>query len=109
MRNECGKSIDTLVIMTILIIIGVVVIINYAQQMMDETKEEDLAKINEIKDEYLKGTVFSKSPVEVQEATRNILHKYLIFQGKYIIIMLWFFIKKKERYQCKKTTIKIQK
>lgn len=42
MRNESGKSIVTLVIMTILIIIGASVIINYARQMAAETKTQDL-------------------------------------------------------------------
>jgi len=105
MGNESGKSIVTLVILTILIIIGAVVIINYAQQMMaenkvqdlrtnmllmqaevkkgleevcfqtvnlNESKEEDLAKINQIKTEHLKGIVLSGAPVEVQEATKNV-------------------------------------
>lgn len=105
MGNESGKSIVTLIILTILIIIGVAVIINYAQQMMaetkgqdlrtnmllmqaevkkgleevcfqtvnlDESKEEDLAKINEIKNQHLKGIILSSSPVEVQEATKNV-------------------------------------
>lgn len=105
MRNESGKSIVTLVILTILIIIGALVIINYAKQMMvetkeqdlrtnmllmqaetkkgleevcfrtvnlDATKEEDLAKINEIKNEYLKGTIITNSPAEVQEAIKNV-------------------------------------
>ena len=105
MRNESGKSIVTLVILTILIIIGASVIINYAKQMMVQTKEqdlrtnmllmqaevkkgleevcfrtvnlnsekeEDLAKINEIKEEYLDGTILSNSPEEVQEATKGV-------------------------------------
>lgn len=105
MRNEGGKSIVILIILTILIMIGAGVIINYAQQMMyetkaqdlktnmllmqaevkkgleevcfqtvnlDESKEEDLTKINEIKNENLKGTVLSNSPAEVQEATKNV-------------------------------------
>lgn len=105
MRNESGKSIVTLVILTILIIIGASVIINYAKQMMVQTKEqdlrtnmllmqaetkkgleevcfrtvnlnsekeEDLAKINEIKNEYLVGTILSNSPEEVQEATKSV-------------------------------------
>ena len=105
MKNEGGKSIVTLVILTILIMIGAAVIINYAQQMMaqtkeqdlrtnmllmqaetkkgleevcfrivnlDASKEEDLAKINEIKNEYLKGIILSSSPTEVQEATQNV-------------------------------------
>lgn len=42
MKNESGKSIVTLVILTILIIIGASVIINYAKQMMVQTKEQDL-------------------------------------------------------------------
>lgn len=105
MRNEGGKSIVILIILTILIMIGAGVIINHAQQMMyetkaqdlktnmllmqaevkkgleevcfqtvnlDESKEEDLTKINEIKNENLKGTVLSNSPAEVQEATKNV-------------------------------------
>ena len=105
MGNESGKSIVILVILTILIMIGVAVIINYAQQMMletkaqnlrtnmlliqaetkkgleevcfqtvnlNETKEEDLAKINEIKNEFLKGIILSNSPTEVQEASKNV-------------------------------------
>lgn len=105
MKNESGKSIVILIILTILIMIGAAVIINYAQQMMAETKEqdlktnmlfmqaevkkgleevcfgivnldaskeEDLAKINEIKKEHLKGTILSSSPTEVQEATKNV-------------------------------------
>ena len=105
MRNEGGKSIVTLVILTILIIVGASVIINFAKQMMAETKvedlktnmllmqaetkkgleevcfrivnlnsskEEDLAKINDIKKEYLKGTMLSNSPTEVQEAIKNV-------------------------------------
>lgn len=105
MKNESGKSIVTLVILTILVIIGASVIINYAKQIMAETKEqdlrtnmllmqaeakkglqevcfrivnldsskeEDLIKINEIKDEYLDGTILSNSPTEVQEATKNV-------------------------------------
>ena len=46
MRNERGKSIVTLVILTILIIIGAVVIINYAQQMMAENKVTGVTYIN---------------------------------------------------------------
>ena len=105
MKNESGKSIVILVILTIFIIIGVVVTINYAKQLMAETKEqnlktnmllmqaevkkgleevcfrtvnlseskqEDLTKINEIKSQYLKGTVLSNSPTEVQEAVKNV-------------------------------------
>ena len=105
MGNESGKSIVTLVILTILIMIGASVIINYAQQMLQETKEqdlrtnmlliqaetkkgveevcfhtvnlkeskqEDLTKIDEIKSEYLKGTILSNSPTEVQEASKNV-------------------------------------
>lgn len=106
MGNESGKSIVILVISTILIMIGAGIIINYAQQMMVETKEqdlrtnmllmqaevkkgleevcfrtvnlnatkeEDLPKINEIKQECLKGIILSNSPKEVQEATKNVL------------------------------------
>ena len=42
MRNEEGKSIVILVIMTFLIIIGATIIVNYAQQMLYETKAQDL-------------------------------------------------------------------
>ena len=105
MRNEGGKSIVTLVILTILIIIGASVIINYAKQMMAKTKvedlktnmllmqaetkkgleevcfrivnlntskQDDLAKINDIKQEFLKGTILSNSPTEVQEAVKYV-------------------------------------
>jgi len=46
MKKESGKSIVTLVILTILIIIGAVVIINYAQQMMAENKVTGVTYIN---------------------------------------------------------------
>ena len=105
MKNESGKSIVILLILTILIIIGASIIINYAKQMMeetkaqdlrtnmllmqaeaqkgleevcfrtvnmDETKEADLTKINEIKKEFLKGIMLSNSPTEVQEAIKNV-------------------------------------
>ena len=105
MKNESGKSIVILVIMTIFIAIGAAVIINYAKGVMaekkvqdlrtnmlfiqaeakkgleevcfrtvnlDEAKEENKAKINEIKQEHLEGTIVSNSPVEVQEAVKNI-------------------------------------
>ena len=105
MKNESGKSIVILLIMTILIIIGASVIINYAKQMMEETKaqdlrtnmllmqaeakkgleevcfrtvnmdkskEADLTKINEIKQEFLQGIMLSDSPAEVQEAIKNV-------------------------------------
>ena len=85
--------------------IGAGIIINHAQQMMIETKEqdlrtnmllmqaeakkgleevcfrtvnmnaskeEDLKKINEIKQEFLDGTILKDSPTEVQEATKNV-------------------------------------
>ena len=42
MKKDGGKSIVILVIMTILVIIGAFVIINFAKQMVDETKIEDL-------------------------------------------------------------------
>ena len=42
MKNESGKSIVILLIMTILIIIGASVIINYAKDMIEETKVQDL-------------------------------------------------------------------
>ena len=105
MKNESGKSIVILVILTILIIIGASVIINYAKKMLKETevqdlrtnmllmqaevkkgleevcfrtvnlnssKQEDLTKINEIKNQYLKGIILSNSPIEVQEALKNV-------------------------------------
>jgi len=105
MKNESGKSIVILVILTILIMIGAGIIINYAQQMMVETKEqdlrtnmllmqaeakkgleevcfrtvnmdatkaEDLVKINEIKQEFLDGTILKDSPTEIQDATKNV-------------------------------------
>lgn len=105
MKNEGGKSIVTLVILTILIIIGVLVGINYVEKMLYETrtqdlktnmllmqaevkkgleevcfqtvnldanKDEDLNKINEIKNQYLKGIKLSDSPTEVQESVKNV-------------------------------------
>lgn len=105
MKNESGKSIVILLILTILIIIGASVGINYVKRMMEETKsqdlmtnmllmqaevkkgleevcfrtvnlnsskEEDLVKINEIKNEYLEGIILSNSPTEVQEAVKNV-------------------------------------
>lgn len=105
MGNESGKSIVTLVIMTILIIIGATVIVNYAKKIMGETKEQDLrtnmlliqaeakkgleevcfrivnldetkdenvTKINEIKSEYLDGILLSNSPQGVQDAVKNV-------------------------------------
>lgn len=39
---------------------------------LDATKEEDLVKINEIKNEYLDGILLNNSPEEVQEATKNV-------------------------------------
>ena len=103
MRNESGKSIVILVIMTILIIIGASVIINYAKQMLEETKaqdlrtnmllmqaeakkgveevcfqtvnlnetkQEDLAKINEIKNK--KGKNRTKKIDELEKARKHI-------------------------------------
>ena len=105
MKNESGKSIIILIILTILIMVGVSVVINYAKGMMEETKvqdlktnmllmeaeakkgleevcfqtvnlnktkQEDLTKINEVKQEFLDGVILSDSPVEVQEATKNV-------------------------------------
>ena len=105
MGNESGKSIVILIIMTILIVIGASVIINYAKQMMIETnaqdlrtnmllieaeakkgleqvcfqtvnlnesKQEDLTKINEAKQQNLAGTILTNSPEEVQNAVKNI-------------------------------------
>lgn len=39
---------------------------------LDKTKEEDLQKINEIKQEYLDGIILSDAPSEVQEAVKNV-------------------------------------
>jgi len=39
---------------------------------LDKNKEEDLTKLNEIKQEYLEGIILSNAPVEVQDATKNI-------------------------------------
>ena len=39
---------------------------------LDKTKEEDITKINEIKQEYLDGILLKDSPTEVQEATKNV-------------------------------------
>lgn len=39
---------------------------------LDESKEEDLTKINEIKDEYLEGIILKEAKAEVQEAVKNI-------------------------------------
>ena len=105
MGNESGKSIIILIIITILIMIGAGMIINYANQMLEDTKvqdlrtnmlliqaqtkkglekvcfgivnldknkEEDLAKINEIKQEHLKGIQLTSAPTEVQEAIKNV-------------------------------------
>jgi len=105
MKNESGKSIIILIILTILIMVGVSVVINYAKGMMEETKvedlktnmllmqaeakkgleevcfqtvnlnkikQEDLTKINEAKQEFLDGVILSESPVEVQDATKNV-------------------------------------
>lgn len=105
MGNESGKSIVILLILTILIIIGASVIINYAKEMMAETKvqdlrtnmllvqaeakkgleqvcfqtvnleeskEEDLTKINEVKEQNLAGIILSNAPEKVQNAVKNI-------------------------------------
>lgn len=105
MKKERIKSIVTLVVLIILIIIGAKVIVNYAQKVLigaeeqdlrtnmllmqaetkkgleevcfkianlDESKEEDLAQINEIKNQYLKGKILNESPEEVKEAVKNI-------------------------------------
>ena len=105
MKNESGKSILILVILTILIIIGATVIVNHAKQMLkeneiqdlrtnmllmqaevkkgleevcfrtvnlDESKEEDLTKINEIKKEFLEGIILKEAKTEVQEAIKNV-------------------------------------
>lgn len=39
---------------------------------LNESKEEDLTKINEIKNEYLDGIILKDSAPEVQEATKNV-------------------------------------
>jgi hypothetical protein len=105
MGNESGKSIIILLILTIFIVIGVGVSINYAQQMivetkeqdlrtnmfliqaevkkgleevcfktvnLDESKEENLSKVQEIKNQHLKGIKLSEAPIEVQEAIKDI-------------------------------------
>lgn len=105
MGNESGKSIVILLIMTILVMIGVSYAINYAKEMMEETKAEDfrtnmlliqaeakkglenvcfqtvnlneskeadLPKINEAKQEHLAGIILSNAPIEVQNAIKNV-------------------------------------
>lgn len=105
MGNESGKSILILGILIILIITGAIFAINYAKEIISETKEqdlktnmllmqaeakkgleevcfrtvnldtskdEDLAKINEVKQEYLLGISLEEAPQEVQEAAKNI-------------------------------------
>lgn len=39
---------------------------------LNSSKQEDLTKINEIKNQYLKGIILSNSPIEVQEALKNV-------------------------------------
>jgi hypothetical protein len=39
---------------------------------LDKTKQEDLIKINEIKREFLDGIALNDSPVEVQDAIKNV-------------------------------------
>ena len=105
MKKESGKSTISLLIITILVLVGIALIINFAKQMMietknqdlrtnmllmqaetkkgleevcfrtvnlDSTKEADLNKINEIKNEYLKGIILENAPEEVKEATKEI-------------------------------------
>lgn len=105
MGNESGKSIVILLILTILIIIGASFIINYAKEMvaetkvqdlrtnmllvqaeakkgleqvcfqtvnLEESKEEDLTKINEAKQQNLAGIILSNAPEKVQNAVKNI-------------------------------------
>lgn len=105
MENESGKSTITLLIVTVLIMIGVVVLINYAQKMVEqtklqdletnmlliqaeakkglekvcfgtanlkETKEEDLKKINEVKQENLSGIIFSEVPEEIKNEIKKV-------------------------------------
>ena len=105
MKNESGKSIVILVILTVLVIIGATVLINYAKEIHQETKvqdlktnmllmqaeakkcldevcyqsvnlkedkEEDLTKINEIKQKYLKGVIITSAPEEVKDEIKNI-------------------------------------
>ena len=42
MKNENGASIIVLLIITVLIMIGVAVIVNYSKTMLEETKLQDL-------------------------------------------------------------------
>lgn len=39
---------------------------------LNENKEEDIIKINEIKQEYLEGIILNNAPVGVQDAVKNI-------------------------------------
>ena len=39
---------------------------------LNSSKQEDLTKINEIKNQYLKGIILSNSSIEVQEALKNV-------------------------------------
>ena len=39
---------------------------------LNSSKQEDLTKINEIKNQYLKGIILSNSPIGVQEALKNV-------------------------------------
>jgi hypothetical protein len=39
---------------------------------LNSSKQEDLTKINEIKNQYLKGITLSHSPIGVQEALKNV-------------------------------------
>lgn len=39
---------------------------------LNSSKQEDVTKINEIKNQYLKGIILSNSPIEVQEAVKNV-------------------------------------
>jgi len=105
MGNESGKSIVILIIMTILVMIGVSYAINYAKEMMEETKaqdlrtnmlliqaeakkglenvcfetvnlneskEDDLTKITESKEEHLAGIILSSAPEDVQNEAKNV-------------------------------------
>ena len=105
MKKESGMSIIMLVIITIIIMIAISVVINYAKEMweetkvqdlrtnmlliqaeakkgleevcfrtvnLDEKKEEDLKKINEIKKEYLDGIILNEANQDVQNTVKNI-------------------------------------
>lgn len=105
MKNENGASIIVLLIITVLIMIGVAVIVNYSKTMLeetklqdlktnmlliqaeakkgveevcfqtvnlDETKAEDLTKINEMKKEHLEGIILTEAPEEVKNVVAQL-------------------------------------